>query len=745
MGDKNLRMEVFASDRQIPEKEFHIYKLKTKLVDENATKIIRSVCAKLKNVNRTIGIYENGKQLFATEQITNVPVEADFEIEYLDKQMVAVNDNRRVYEGYIEDTIKTNLREVKVMDKYKKYSCKSDITSVWFKASESNVGTIDSSDKSIRLERVFDIKVEVRDDGKANLWLNTKSQFQAKMNIADLMDKQVDVIGMEVKNDWGSFKQTGRIVEISNTTVSEEQDFGVSLKQYYINRNENKLVENIPDNTPVIKVQTRRGEKIVSYYPQALKPILTREKVENIDPAYSRYVDDKVKRNMVNRLVQDREFIADIGALAELDGLCFDTECCELDELRFQQTDIKLPLLKCGDGQMIRCGEEYRIFGHGFYQSPQKQLKVGYLYPRGQYEFCKQLVNDIYFFATKGEYHGIKDRFTKEQLLNIRAKPVIKQEYDIGNITDYKRAAYKLKDVDEADIVIAIIPNESDENNPYSPFKTILAELNIPSQMVSLKTANKFNLDAKNNQTGSKYYLHNIVLGILGKTGGIPWVVDKMPGKADCFVGLDVATVASGIHYPACSVVFDKYGRLLGFFKPKVAQQGEKITRNVLQDIFDQVILSYEDEFGEKPQNIVIHRDGFSNEDEAWYQHYFAAQGIEYSIIEVRKNTYRKMLDLNVEDMNPATGSCVYDDNKAYLISTVMKNKKGSPNPLLIEKACGDITIEEAVTQILYLSQLHVGSTQKTRLPITTGYADKICKNLDYVPSGQIENKLFFL
>lgn len=56
MGDKNLRMEVFASDRQIPEKEFHIYKLKTKLVDENATKIIRSVCAKLKNVNRTIGM-----------------------------------------------------------------------------------------------------------------------------------------------------------------------------------------------------------------------------------------------------------------------------------------------------------------------------------------------------------------------------------------------------------------------------------------------------------------------------------------------------------------------------------------------------------------------------------------------------------------------------------------------------------------------------------------------------------------
>ena len=89
----------------------------------------------------------------------------------------------------------------------------------------------------------------------------------------------------------------------------------------------------------------------------------------------------------------------------------------------------------------------------------------------------------------------------------------------------------------------------------------------------------------------SKYYLHNIVLGILGKTGGIPWIVKDMPGNVDCFVGLDVATVAKGIHYPACSVVFDKYGRLLGFYKPTTPQQGEKITtkislmRNLLWEI----------------------------------------------------------------------------------------------------------------------------------------------------------------
>jgi hypothetical protein len=745
MGNQELRLEVFVSDKQVPAKEFHIYKLRSQKVDDNVFKVIRSACLKLRNMNRTIGIYENGKQIFSTEQISNIPPDTDFELEYIGKHLIDVSENKRVYECYIVDQIKSQLRDVKVLDRYNKYSCKSDITSVWFRLPGNKIGAIDSTDKSIRLERVFNVNVEINDDGRAYLWINTKSQFQAKMNISDLLEKKQNVLGMEVKNDWGGFRQTGTLVEICNTTVSEEQDFGVSLKEYYTNKGEGKLIEEISDDTPVIKVQTRRGGKLVSYYPQALKPILTREKVESIDPAYSKYVDDMIKRNMSDRFETDIEFINDIGSLEELDDLSFTTECCDLGKLGFRQTSVPLPQLKCGDGRMIDCGSEYQIFNHGFYQSPDKELKVGYLVPRGENELCKQIVNDIYLFSTKGVYHRKKDRYTKERLLNIKAQPVLKQEYDIGNITDYKRAANKLKEVDEVDIVIAVIPDGVDEDNPYSPFKTSLAELNIPSQMVTLKTAKKFYMDAKHNGTGSKYYLHNIVLGILGKTGGIPWVVNIMPGNVDCFVGLDVATVASGIHYPACSIVFDKYGKMLGFFKPKLAQQGEKIVKRALQDIFDQVLMSYEDEYGEKPKNIVIHRDGFSHEDEEWYEHYFAAQDIKYSIIEIRKNIYRKMLDLNTTDMNPVTGACIYNNDKAYLVSTIMKNKKGSPNPLLIEKVCGDITIGEAVTQILYLTQLHVGSTQKPRLPITTGYADKICKNLDFVPSGQVENKLFFL
>lgn len=74
-----------------------------------------------------------------------------------------------------------------------------------------------------------------------------------------------------------------------------------------------------------------------------------------------------------------------------------------------------------------------------------------------------------------------------------------------------------------------------------------------------------------------------------------------------------------------------------------------------------------------------------------------------------------------------------------------MKNKKRSPNSLLVEKKCGDISMADTLKQILYLSQLHVGSTQKMRLPITAGYADKICKNLEFVLEGKMDQRLFLL
>jgi hypothetical protein len=91
--------------------------------------------------------------------------------------------------------------------------------------------------------------------------------------------------------------------------------------------------------------------------------------------------------------------------------------------------------------------------------------------------------------------------------------------------------------------------------------------------MISIKTAELF----ANKDKNAIWFMHNIALGIFAKSGGIPWIVDDVPGEIDCFVGMDVATLEKGIHYPTCATVFDKNGRPISFYKPKKAQKGEKI------------------------------------------------------------------------------------------------------------------------------------------------------------------------
>lgn len=739
---RDLRMEAFASTCTVKPVKLHVYELHTQKID-NAFSIIRGAAWKIRNYTGS-GVFEDGKYIYSIEQITKEIPNVDFSLEYVGERELPVAENKKIYGELIKYFITEQLKGIQIFDKYRKYSCKSEITSKWI-LSNGEYRTYSSKNKEISLERKFDLWVTISDDGIAYLQINTGSVFSSNLTVYDYLSRRVNPVGMEVKNDWSNNRQSGVLTEICDYHVTDKVGFADSLKAYYIEKGEGYRVEGLPDDAPVVMVELQQGKKY-PYYPQALKPILTREKVGEIDSSFSLMLEQYVKRDMSDRLKLDQELIHDIGTIADLGGLCFSDEPCTVEKLGYKKGTVQPPMLVCGQNKTVECGKEIRVFSHGFYRKPNRKLKIGYIYPRSSEEKMGAVVNSILEFAVKGKFHGEDDKYILSGLLDIQYAPMIKEEYEIGDITDYKRAALKLQKVEGIDIVIALVPDGMDDDDgPYNPFKTIWAKANIPSQMISMKTASLFLNEAKDRNT-SKYYLHNIVLGILGKTGGIPWIVKNMPGNVDCFVGLDVATVARGIHYPACSVVFDKYGKLLGFYKPTTPQQGEKITKKILQDIFDQVIFSYEEEYGDAPKHVVIHRDGFSNEDDSWYEQYFGAKDIEYSIIEVRKNNHTKLMLL--EDnvvMNPTMGYCIYNNDKGYLVTTDLGNKKGSPNPLLIEKKCGNLSMPNILTQILYLSQLHVGSTHKLRLPITTGYADKICKNKDYVPEGKMDDRLFFL
>ncbi len=258
---------------------------------------------------------------------------------------------------------------------------------------------------------------------------------------------------------------------------------------------------------------------------------------------------------------------------------------------------------------------------------------------------------------------------------------------------------------------------------------------------------NVIGMEVKCSWSSIIYGLQNLILGILCKSDGVPWILEKPLDDVDCFIGLDVGTQEKGIHYPACSVCLDGRGNFIGYYSTNVAQSGEKITTDSLEKIFNNVLLSYKEANGTYPEHIVIHRDGFSHEENEWYIEYFSRRNIEFDLVEIRKNTDIRLLEEEQisNDMNPSSGSAVIKGNTAYIVTTDVKSCLGAPRPLLLVHRHGKLSVTSIVRQVYILSEMHIGSMRTSRLPLTTFYADKICKHHNHVPHDIFTNKLYFL
>ncbi|MBS6601435.1 MAG: Piwi domain-containing protein [Clostridium sp.] len=741
-----ITFEAFEGIGKVTPKVFYKYNLKGKGNIENVNKVISSARYGLSSNNghKFVGI--KGDVLLFVEKLENIPQRDDVDIIFAGEEELDILENKQIYEDLIVYYINNAVRWTKINNERKYRAANNRDITCNFVLDRASKESIVKSKKGFELKRKFRINPVITDDLGVILYVSCSAEFSYDKNIYQMMKLGFNVIGLEVKNTWSTINSSGVIEEISDLKVNEPCTLGQSLIDYYISRNQEYRIKDFTEedkNANVIVVRFKK--KTFNFIPHALAPIITREYLSREDVSFSKEIEQLVKMDMGYRYKILKNFIKDIGPIKELNNMYFnDKYIDDISKLGYKSGNLVEPRLIGANGVIKN---KMQIFKNGFYKMPQKKVCFGVLYPEEYEEESKKAIRAIYDFATEGKYQGTDNKYIANNLMNILFDPsnCIFEKYKSGDIREYKKVAQKVKEYNKVEFVIAIIPdlNDESEENPYNPFKKVWAEKNIPSQMISVKTA-KILKDSKSN-TGL-YYLHNIILGILGKIGGIPWAIDNMEGNIDCFIGLDVGTREKGIHHPACSVLFDKHGELINYYKPVIPQSGEIIENNILQEIFDNVLNSYEEKYKELPKNIVIHRDGFSRENLNWYENYFGKYNIKFNIIEVRKKTSIKLANINNNIIkNPEKSIYVVNENKAYVITTDIKENLGSPRPLKIEKTYGYLDMITILNQIYALSQIHVGSTKSMRLPITTGYADKICKAIEFIPQGVLDNKLYFL
>ena len=595
----------------------------------------------------------------------------------------------------------------------------------------------------ITIKRIFRVNTEVMPDGTVYLAVDIKCEFESNLTIYDYIQMQKDVRGLLVKCIWQGFDKTYQIEVVHDTPITESIG-GINLYDYW-NSKKPHLLKNLDLKAPAVSALDDKKKRSGLYIPQSLKPVITREYIATHDKALSAKVDQYTKLSMEKRLEIIRSFLDAVNNSGQVVSTMPET----VTVFGYQEMSLTkdLPSLLIANERKIKFSEKYKAFTQGFYKLPEQPIQAAFMSYDDEAQKSYDVVSAILEY-TRGKVNHVQDRYVNSNLLPLGfyGKSF---HYKKGDRLSYEETAREISKISSINFAIAALPLEFDEEDyyddsvasPYDSFKKVFADLGIPSQMVSLSMVK----DLGSNNV--KYRLQNLILGILCKSGGIPWILESPMDGVDCFIGLDVGTQEKGIHYPACSVCLDGRGNLIGYYSTNVAQHGEIIDVKSLETIFNRVLTAYREENGCYPKHIVIHRDGFSHEESDWYDSYFGRRDIKFDVVEVRKNIPLRLIDTDAvaDEMNPASGSAIIKENEAYLISTAVKSFLGAPRPLLLVHQKGQLSMESIVRQIYVLSEMHIGSMRTSRLPLTTLYADKICKHHDHVPHDTLSNKLFFI
>lgn len=705
-----------------------------------------SVRYKLRQKNKREFIYNlNNEYILTYKEIKGMPVfDDDVQLELMgEKEFFPLND----------ETLDLYGEWVKyfIFDRITKFCSDHKGAYDYTKDNKYKVKLFSDQSSGISIIRVFGIDTEVQTDGTAYLSVDIKCEFESSLNIYDYIRNGTDITDLRVNCIWQGFDRTYKITKIHNETITQDIN-GFNLYEYWRKISEWRL-KNIDTSAPAVSALDEKKNRESLYIPQSLKPIITREYIAVHNRNLSKKVDEYTKLSMKKRLEIIQDFLNDIN----YNGTIIENSPTDISEFGYMEYDFAnyMPNLIVGNNKKIKFSEKYKAFnkGYGFYKLPEKPITAAFLGYGTKEENLKNAKNSHAVIQsvldyTKGKINGLQNPYlnTKMFPLSFYNKSFL---YNAGDALSYKEKALEIKSIPAIDFVLSTLPIEADEdefykddvNSPYDAYKCAFADLNLPSQMISINMVKE--LGTKN----VSYRLQNIILGILSKSGGIPWILESPMDNVDCFIGLDVGTQEKGIHYPACSVCLDGTGNLIGYYSTSIAQKGEKIDTDSLKIIFDNVMLAYKTAHGDYPKRVVVHRDGFSNEGNDWYIDYFKRRNIEFDLVEIRKNIPTRLINRNQvsNEMNPDSGAVIVKDNEAYLISTEVKPYLGSPRPLMLVHKYGNLSIQQIARQVYVLSEMHIGSMRTSRLPITTLYADKICKHHNHVPHDALSNKLYFI
>lgn len=473
-----------------------------------------------------------------------------------------------------------------------------------------------------------------------------------------------------------------------------------------------KKIESSPDDTTVLCVKV--GQKDYHYAATSLEIVLTMQncsrfnvssneisKYTKINPAQRYKIIQRVKNLVNERFLTNTKLI---GNSYESDTNPDLFPC--MFKVPFEE-----PLMIGKQESYPFKSIKYGLQQYGLYKTSAKlvgnKIRVGVMYPAD--------------FEEKQNMLGLLDMI-KSELKTLSFEMVVSNfvKFNLSDESSLERNVDSLVK-DGTDIIICVLPDEFYEdddyeaNGIYRTFKRLTITRGIGGQVVTYKTLT------------NKNAAFNIVLGILGKTGNIPYILSKPLEFCDVVVGIDIARqkktrLPGSNNAAAIARVYFNDGNFLKYVIHDAPLDGETVPAEVMKSLFPL------NEFQGK--RVVVHRDGYFRGDEIktlikWGD----SIGAQFSLIEVIKRQTPRIYEMSKDDsvMAPKKGTVfMLDDSNSLLISSPPPFKGATPRPLKIQIKYGSIGMLQAVRTILSLTELHYGSINPPRLPVTIHYSDQI-------------------
>lgn len=277
-----------------------------------------------------------------------------------------------------------------------------------------------------------------------------------------------------------------------------------------------------------------------------------------------------------------------------------------------------------------------------------------------------------------------------------------------SNLASAVRAVEK----EDPQIVLAFFPDATSTVASAETLKSMTLGKGIASHIVYETTMH--NPDA----------MGLVIMGVLAKTGNVPFALAEPIDFAQVIVGLDWVheKMTRSERVVGLSRVYRRDGMFMRYFMDiEELEVGQEPSLNLVQSLFPEMIF--------KGKEVIVHHDGYFSSTLLQQLEYWAKQiKAKFYPVEILRWDVPRLYALEGKVTQAGWGSIfLLGDMDAFAISSI-PSPDSTAQPLHIRSPLANLPIAQAVYSVLAWTLLHYGTLGTPKLPVTVQNADKLAE-----------------